>query len=1054
MNNHNDSEAAGTQETGMIAWFARNGVAANLLMFSVAFAGIMTLYTRSTLEVFPEIVYDIVTIRMPYRGATPSEVEEGVIIKIEEAIQAIEGIKQITSTASEGSGTVNAEIMDGYDARELLDDIKNRVDGISTFPDETERPTFSLAQRRREVLSLVVHGRLPEKELRRLGERVRDDMTSLPGITQIDLVEVRPYEISIEVSEDTLHQYGLTFDRVVSEVRRSSLDLPAGSVKTRGGEILLRTKGQAYVKEDFEKILILTNSDGSQLFLSDIAKVNDGFEEEPISATFNGEQCVVLDIFRVGKQNAITIADTVKDYLTTAQADMPPGVTLTYWHDRSKIIKARLNTLTTNGIQGLLLVMLILTLFLDFRLAFWVCLGIPISFLGAASLMPSFGITINIMSLFAFIIVLGIVVDDAIVTGENIYTHLQEHLDGTKAAILGTKEVSVPVTFGVLTTVAAFIPLTMLEGRRAPIYADIPYIVIPVLIFSLIESKLVLPSHLKHLKPMDPGAKVNFLLRIQRWTSEGLMIFVRRVYQPVLDASLRNRYLTISLFMGAVILTGAYVFSGRILFSPFPRVESERVTANLVMPLGTPFEVTQANIARINAAAQIIRDKYLEPETGESIVLGIMATSGSAGDSRGQSNIGRVMFEVTAPEHRKLKVASTQLAGEWRKLIGPIPGVQELSFRAEIGRSSDPIDIQLAGNDFEVLANIAEQVKARLRQYPAIFDITDSFRDGKEEVQLHMKPEARLLGITRSDLGRQVRQAFFGEEAQRIQRGRDDVRVMVRYPQDQRRSIGNLEWMMIRTADGTEVPFDEVADARPGRGFASIRRIDRRKTVNVTADFDKEHGNMSAISSEMEAWLTERLQDYPGVSFSMEGEAREERENLGSLKWGLMFLLFTIYALLAIPFKSYSQPLIVMSVIPFGLLGAVIGHMIMGMNLSMMSIFGMLALTGVVVNDSLVLVDFVNRKRRDGVEIFEAVSTAGSARFRPILLTSLTTFGGLMPLLLEKSTQAQFLIPMAVSIGFGVLFATFVTLFAVPVFYMMLADLNRALSSAYRWLMG
>jgi len=1037
---------------GLIAWFARNDVAANLLLLFIVFMGVMALFTRTTLEVFPELELDIVTIRMSYRGATPAEVEEGVVIKIEEAIQDLIGIKEIKSSASEGSGTVNVEIDKGYDARELLDDIKNRVDAINTFPVETERPVFSLAKHRREVISLVVYGQLSEKELRRLGERVRDDLTNLPGISQVELTEVRPYEVSIEVSENVLQEYGLTFDDVVRAVRQSSLDLPAGTIKTRGGEVLLRTKGQAYVRDDFEKIVVVTREDGTRLLLSDIANVKDDFEEEPLSARFNGEPCVILDVYRVGDQNAIELARTVKDYLADAQRTMPAGVKLSFWRDRSEIIKARLKTLGRNGLQGAILVILLLTMFLRFSVAIWVFIGLPVSFLGAVALMPVLGVTVNIISLFAFILVLGIVVDDAIVTGENIYTRLQASSDGTEAAILGTQEVAVPVTFGVLTTIAAFVPLMTMEGRFARFFMQIPLVVIPVMAFSLIESKFVLPSHLKHLKPSQDEARRNFLLRFQQKIADGLVWCIHALYKPVLSAALQWRLLTTSIFVGILIIIVSLVMSGRVRRVMFPRVQSEVARGTLVMPLGTPYEITASHVARMNAAAEKLREKYIEPKTGKSIIMSILATPGSAGRNRGQSHVGRVVFEITPPEERTLDVTSSQLVREWREEIGPLAGARELSFRAEIGRHGDPIDVQLSGNDFDELAELAKQVKDWLREFPEIFDIADNYQDGKEEIKLSIKPQAELLGLSAADLGRQVRQAFFGQEAQRIQRGREDVRVMVRYPQSERRSIGNLESMRIRTAKGDEVPFGDVAEARVGRGFSTIKRVDRRRTINVTADVNKKTADLPAITRQLTEFMSDLMRKHPGVTYTLEGEAREERESQTSLIIGGTFLLFAIYAMLAIPFKSYAQPFIVMSVIPFGLMGAILGHIIMGMDLSRMSIFGMLALVGVVVNDSLVMVDYVNQRRKEGMELLEAVRAAGVARSRAILLTSLTTFVGLMPLLFEKSTQAQFLIPMAVSLGFGVLFATFVTLLLVPISYLFVDDVVTPLKAGWRWL--
>ncbi len=1032
----------------MIAWFARNGVAANLLMAVIVFLGLYSLFKLIPLEVFPEFERDVVNVVMQYRGATPAEVEEGVVVRIEEAIADLEGIKQILSNAFEGVSRVRVELDQGYDPRDLLDDIKNRVDAITTFPQNTERPSYSIQQYRREVVSVAVSGELPERELRELGERVRDDLMALPEVTQVELDAVRPYEVSIEISESDLERYGLTFDEVAAAIRRSSVDLPAGSIKTRGGEILLRTQGQAYVKEEFERIVVLSRSDGTRLTVGDIAQVNDGFEEEPLYARFNGLPAVLIEVYRVGDQSAIELAAAVRAYIAEAARIMPPGVELDYWRDRSRIVKARLNTLVRSAVQGGLLIFLILTMFLRLSVAVWVCIGIPISFLGALVLMPHLGATINIVSLFAFIVVLGIVVDDAIVTGENIYSHLKRDHDPTRAAIVGTQEVAVPVTFGVLTTVVAFVPLLLMGGQRGPIFAQIPMIIIPVLLFSLVESKLILPAHMKHIRmDRDDRRGPASLWGLQTRVAEGLERAIRAYYQPLLAAALRRRYLTLSLFIGAAVVILAFVASGRLGFTFFPRVQSETARATLQMSVGTPVAVTTANIQHMTDAARRLQQKYTDPASGQSVISNILSSVGwtgggvSPGSGGGQSHLGQVSLELVPPEERVLTVTTSDLVREWRRAIGPIPGSRELNYRAEIGRGGDPIDVQLTGADFTTLAAVADRIKERLREYPGVFDVQDTFEDGKEEIKLTIKPQAELLGLSGEDLGRQVRQAFFGQEVQRIQRGREDVRVMVRYPREERQSIANLDRMRIRTTDGTAVPFADVAQAREGRGFSTIRRVDRNRAVNVRADLNKEKVDANRVVADLRGFLDELLPQFPGMRYTLEGEQREQRESFGSLLVGALFILFALYSLLAIPFRSYLQPLIVMAIIPFSVVGAILGHMIMGMNLSITSIMGILALAGVVVNDSLVLVDYVNRRRREGMALVSAVRAAGVARFRAILLTSLTTFFGLTPLILEKSTQAQFLIPMAVSLGFGILFATAITLLLVPVSYLLLEDI-------------
>ena len=1027
-----------------IAWFAENDVAANLLMLTILGLGIYALTARIPLEVFPAFELDTVVVRVPYPGATPAEVEEGVTIKIEEAIHDLAGIKTMRSVAAENVGSVSIEVDSGYEPRELMNDIKARVDAISTFPVDSERPVVYLPERRREVITVVVSGDLTERELRLAAERVRDDLSNLPEISQIDLSGVRPYEISIEVSEETLRQYGLTLAGVADAVRRTSLDLAAGAVRTEGGEILIRTQGQARVGNEFEDIIVRSGG-GTRLSISDIAFVRDGFNEEPMDTRFNGKPAAFIDVFRVGDQNAIDVADAVKTYVSQAADRLPPGVQINTWRDRSLVVKARLNTLVRNAIQGSILILLLLTLFLRGSVAFWVLVGMPVAFMGGIALMPVFGVTLNLISLFAFILVLGIVVDDAIVTGENIYTRLGTSRNSLEAAIVGTQEIAIPVTFGVLTTVAAFIPLMMVEGVRGQIFAQIPLIVIPVLLFSLVESKLVLPAHLKHVKVRgDRDSDHGWLVRSQRRTARWLETWSKRLYEPALRGAMNRPYLALSLFLAVAILLFSLAIGGHLRFIFFPRVQSEVARASLTMPPGTPFETTAAAISRIAAVAEELRQEHVDPETGESVIMDIMVTVGSqGGEGAARSDLGLVAFEIVKPEERTVDVTSSELVREWRQRIGQIPGAKELTFRAEIGQGGEPIDVQLSGPDFDDLRAVAEGVKARLRSYPAVFDIADNFEDGKEEIKLRMKPAAELLGLTLDDLARQVRQAFYGFEVQRIQRGRDEVRVFVRYPESERRNLETLENMRIRTPTGVEVPFSEVAAADFGRGFSEIRRVDRSRTINITADVNKETADVEAIKRDMLDRLAELTATHPEVRYSLEGEAREQRESFRSIGYGIIFVLFIIYSLLAIPFKSYLQPLIVMSVIPFGIAGAMLGHIIMGMSLTIMSIMGMLALGGVVVNDSLVLVDYVNRLRQGGMALKDALYKAGLDRLRPVLLTSLTTFAGLTPLLLEKSTQAQFLIPMAVSLGFGILFATVITLLLIPVNYLMLEDMRR-----------
>lgn len=1030
----------------MIAWFARNGVAANLLMLFIVGMGLYSMSNRIPLEVFPNFQLDAVYIDVPYRGATPEESEEAVVRRVEEAIRDLEGIEQINGIASEGGAQISAEIEAGYDPRDLLDDVKNRVDAISTFPNEVERPIFSIAQFRRDVISVVVAGDASELTLRQLGERVRDDLTNLPGVTQVSLDAVRDYEISIEMSANTLEAHGLSLAKVAEAVRQSSLDLSAGEVRTEGGDFLVRTRGQAYTREDFNKVVVQSRPDGTHLTLADIATVRDGFEETPLASRFNGKPGVLIEVSRVGDQSAIEVADAVKAYVTEAQSWLPEGFELAYWRDSSRVVKARLGTLTRSAIQGGLLIFLLLALFLRMSVAIWVCIGIPVSFMGALMVMPELGATINIISLFAFIVVLGIVVDDAIVTGENIYSHLQHEKDSTQAAINGVHEVAVPVTFGVLTTAAAFLPLYFIEGVRGQLFAQIPIVAISALMFSLVESKLILPSHMKHVRAYhDDSNQHSFFVRWQQRFANGFEQFIIRRYQPLLQLAIRQRYVTWSLFAAALILSIAIVSSGTLRFVFFPRVQSETARATVVMNPGTPFEVTQSHIKTMVNAAQQLQREYVDPLTGESIIINILSTAGFGGGGRG-ANVGRVMFEIVSPEMRSLPITSSDLVKEWRELIGVIPGAQEVSYRAEIGRGGSPLEVRLQGNDLQALEEVAGQVEQQMQQYAGVFDITTSAGNGKEQIELRLKPAAELLGITLEQLARQVRGAVFGLEAQRIQRGREDVRVMVRFPKAERNSLADLRTMRIRTPGGAEVPLDEVADVSFGRSDDKISRIDGRRIVNISADVDKENTDIEAVKTDLLAFAENLAAAHPGLDAKLTGEAEEQADSFGSLKLGMWFVLFVIYVLLAIPFKSYGQPLMVMSVIPFGVIGSFLGHMLLGFDLSLISFMGMLALIGVVVNDSLVLVDYVNKRRLAGEGLFDAVSQAGTRRFRAVMLTSLTTFAGLMPLIFEKSTQAQFLKPMAVSLGFGILFATMITLILIPVNYMILEDIKSLFS--------
>ena len=1035
---------------GMIDWFARNSVAANLLMVFIVVTGSIAVVSIKA-EVFPEMELDRISVQVPYLGAAPEEVEEAVNVRIEEAVQGIDGIKQLQSTANEGMGMVMIELELDADARKVVDDVKSNVDAITTFPVETEKPIIQELTTRNRVADIAVSGHVDPFTLKALSEQVRNELANTPEITQVDIVSAPPYEISIEVSEVALRRHAMTFDQVADAVRNSSIDLPGGSVRTESGEILLRTIGQAYRGEEFESLVLWTRPDGSRLQLSDVATVVDGFAETEQYARFDVEPTMMVSVFRTGEQSALEIAARVHEYVDEAQARMPPGVTLTVWQDESKVLNARLGLMLRSGATGFILVFIVLTLFLELRLAFWVSLGIPISFLGAIALMPSLDVSINIMSLFAFVLVLGIVVDDAIIVGENIFSHQEKDGDGLGGAIAGAQEIAKPVTFAVLTTVAAFLPLMFVPGMFGKFFRVIPLVVIPCLLFSLIESLQILPAHLSHMgkKKKAPGP----WRRFQGFFANGLKQFVQRTYRPLLELALQWRYLTASIGVATMILTVGMVMSGQPAFHFIPTVEADFMAASVELPPGTPVDVTSTAVERLEAGAARLRARLLD-ETGEDYVRHVSATigdqpMGSGGGSpvgrmggTSSPNVGEVTVELASTEARVY--SSEQLGNMWRDLTGPIPEAVALDFNMSMMTPGDDVDVQLAGSDLDALRDAAVDVKQRLLEYAGVTEVTDSFRAGKEEVKLGIKPAAEALGLTLQDLGRQVRQAFYGEEAQRIQRGRDDVRVMVRYPRDERRSLGDLENMRIRIPGGGEVPFSQVALVEPGRGFASIRRIDRRRAVNVTAAVDAAVTSSGEVIADLNTRiLPEVLARYPSVSYTFQGAMSEQRDAIAGLQRGFGIALLMIFALLAVPLKSYVQPLIIMSAIPFGLVGAVWGHVLLGIEFSMTSMFGLVALSGVVVNDSLIMVDFINRKRELFDDLGVAVREAGVNRFRPILLTSLTTFFGLMPLMLNKSFDAAFMVPMAVSLAFGVLFATFITLILVPTAYIILEDIRQ-----------
>jgi len=1032
-----------------IAYMAQNSVAANLLMLLILFLGLLNV-SRIPQEIFQEASLDAVEIRTDYLGASPEEVEDGVVRRIEEAIEGIDGIDQISSVAAENVGVVTASLKLGADVGKALNDIKSGVDRINTFPAEVERPVVRELTNRRNVLQIAIYGDASEHTFKALAEQVKDDLTALDEISFVRLTGVRDYEISIEVSENTLAAYGLRLSDIAAAVGRGSLDLPGGSLETRSEEILVRSKGQRYTARDFEEIIVLASPTGASVRLSDLATVTDGFKEDNLIARFGGQPAVLVSVSRSGDERVPDIAEATKAYLTDLRSQLPEGISVDTWRNEHYYLESRLNLLIRNGIAGFILVTLALVLSMNLQLALWTSFGLLVCFIGTFSVMAFLGVSIDMTSLFAFIIAIGIVVDDAIVIGESIFREQERGVPPMRAAVQGAQRLCIPVTFAVLTTIAAFSPMLFVPGSIGKLMASIPTVAITVLVFSLIESLFILPAHLSHMKrKKSSGRIVRRLNLIQSATTRALERFTHGPLDRVLRFTTR-RYILV--LVSSVILIGlslTIVGSGLIQFVFLPEIEGEVVTAPIEMPPGTTAERTQ-QIAELleaqghEAAAEL---QASLPENHSPVVTNTMTVVGDqpslmlepmSADQHliVQPHLGEVSFELTSAETRKFP--ALRFEEVWRDKVGEIPGVSSLVFQASLISLGSSIRAELTASTPQALEEAAVRFRDELTSIAGVSNIDDDRDRGKREVQLELLPESRSLGLTFEDMAQQVRNAFFGAEALRIQRGRDDVRVMTRLPEEERNSPEDLKRLRIRTPAGAEVPLSEVAEVSFGTGPASIYRRDRRRVITISADVNEEETTLNKVLDRLESTIIPEMQGkIPGFRVSFEGEQRQQADAMDALTRGFIIALFVMYALLAIPFRSYVQPFIILAIVPFGFVGALIGHIFMGLSLSTLSLWGIVALSGIVINDSLVLIDYINKRSRAGMSMEEAIWEGGKVRFRPILLTSVTTFLGVLPLILEQSTQAQFLIPMAVSLGIGVLFATAILMMLVPALMML-----------------
>lgn len=1022
----NDSPAPAGRP-GPIAWMVHNRVTPNLIMVFFLVGGIF-MVTRIKQEVFPEFELDIVSVRVAYPGASPEEVERGILTVIESEVRGVEGVKKVLSTAAEGVGTVLVELFTGTDRQRAYQDIKQAVDRITTFPKDIERPELNLMQARRAVLSIMLSGDVSEWVLRDAAELVQDRLLHEAGVTQVELEGARDFRVLVEVSGATLQRHGLTLQEIANRLERASVELPGGKLETPGGQIMLRMKDRRDWARQFARIPIVTTPEGAVMHLQDLASVREGFMDTNRSATFDNKRAIVMEVYRVADQTPRQVSTDVRRVLRNLEQELAPGVEWRIRRDRTDIYRQRLELLLKNAAIGLLLVLILLGIFLEIRLAMWVTMGIITAFLGAILLIPALNVSINMMSMFAFIIALGIVVDDAIVAGENIFEHRARGMSFVRAAIEGAKDVAVPVTFSILTNIVAFLPIYFMEGDMGKVWRVVPLVVITVFAISWVESLLILPAHLAHMKDPRPGSVLESLSRRQQSVARLLAWFVARVYAPFLDRVVAWRGVTVGVGLALLVIIFGYVFSGRIGLILMPRVESDMAVVTAVLRVGASQEQVDEVRTRLVEAAHRVGEKH----GGKRLMSGVSALV--------EENVVEVRIYLRRPDRRPL---STQRVTElWRQEAGPMVGLKSIRYQADAGGpgAGAAITVELSHADIGTLRRASAALAAHLAEFPNIKDTDDGYTPGKRQISFSINESGQAIGLTSAEVGRQVRNAFHGAEPIRLQRERSEVRVLVRLPERERVSEADVERMLVTTPQGRKVPLREVAEVELGHSYTTIERRDGRRTITVTADSEplaKAGEVLAALSSTI---LPEIVREHPGLSFSYEGRQAAMRESTQSLWKGFLMALGVMFFLLAIPFRSYIQPLVVMAAIPFGVVGAVVGHLIMGYNLSLMSMMGVVALSGVVVNDSLVLISYANARRRAGLSAGQAIREAGVRRFRPVVLTTLTTFGGLAPMIFETSRQARFMIPMAISLGFGILFATLITLVLVPCLYRMVDD--------------
>lgn len=1029
---------------GVIAWMARNKVSANLLMIFFLAGGLL-MFKNITQEVFPDFDLDIVNISVTYPGASPEEIERGIIQAIEEAVQGIEGIDEINSRANEGGGVVSCELLISAERQQVYQDIQQEVARIRTLPEDAEDPVVTLAARRRQVLTLVVFGHQTEQTLRNYAEQIRDELLQATGITQVDLSGIREQEIQVAVSRESLRAHELSLTELARIIRNANVELPAGGIKTAGGELLLRMQDRRDWAGQFAEIPVAGAKNGRPVLLKEIAEVTEGFEDTDKSATYNGQPAVLIDVYRIGDQTPVSVSKATMNVVNDLNKKLPPGINIAVLRDMSTIYRQRAYLLTRNGAIGLALVLILLGAFLEMRLAFWVAMGIPISFLGGLIFMPGWDVTINMISMFAFLIALGIVVDDAIVVGENVYEYIQRGFSLLDAAVAGTREVAMPVVFSILTNIVAFAPLFAVPGIIGKIWRVIPAVVITVFVISLIECLFVLPAHLGHVKRRQLGSIKQSLHNRQQAFSQWFIRQVYSIYKPFLERVLHHRYLTAAIAIAVLILTIAYVFSGRMGMVPMPRVDADFSVVTAALPYGSPVEKTEMIRNRLEKTARELADEIqaADPQ-GRKQLTGIYSVIGASFRGISGGHVVEVRAYLAEPDLRP--VNTKEFTQRWQQKTGPLGGLDGIRFESDRGGPGGGVSLslQLSHSDNEQLESACRDAAEWLEGFANISDVDIGYSPGKEQFDFAILSSGLNMNLTSEEIARQMRSSFYGAEALRQQRGRNEIKVRVQLPENERTSEEDIDNLLIRTPAGTYIPVYEVATAKRGRSYTRIERRNSRRVLTVTADVNPVGESETMLNKFINEKFPVLKDRYPGLGFSLAGRQQDFREGMDSLRLGFIVAVLMIYVLLAIPFKSYTQPLIIMLSIPFGIVGATFGHLLMGYDLSLMSMMGIIALSGVVVNDSLVLIDYANRNAADeGTNARQAILTAGVRRFRPILLTTLTTFFGLAPMIFERSRQARFMIPMAISLGFGILFATAITLIIVPSFYLITDDVHR-----------